>query len=159
MKVEWKMSLEIWSLCWTQEITQTLGLAINPIARGLFEWQSPDQPSPWMSHPKSTFPLPCNSRYPFTFLQPQLLTSWVTYILCPFFMNIIQLEEQPYTNIFDYFQPKLFNFYLFTYDFWALLSLHNYPGFSPVAASKGYPLVSVRRILTVVASLVVQHGL
>ena len=49
--------------------------------------------------------------------------------------------------------------YFLIYLFLAVLSLHHCVGFSLVAASKGYSLVVARRLLIVVASLVVEHGL
>ena len=41
----------------------------------------------------------------------------------------------------------------------AVLSLHGCSGFSPVAARAGYSLVAVRSLLTVMTSLVAEHGL
>ena len=41
----------------------------------------------------------------------------------------------------------------------AVLSAHCCMGFSLVAASGGYSLVAVHRLLTAVASLVAKHGL
>ena len=40
-----------------------------------------------------------------------------------------------------------------------VLGLHCYAGFSLVAASRGYSLVVVHRLLIVVASVVVEHGI
>ena len=40
-----------------------------------------------------------------------------------------------------------------------MLSLHSCSGFSLVAESGGYPLVAVPRLLTVMTSLVAEHGL
>ena len=45
------------------------------------------------------------------------------------------------------------------YLFWAVLGLHCCTGFSLVAASMGYSLAEVLRLLIVVASLVAKHGL
>ena len=47
----------------------------------------------------------------------------------------------------------------FIYLFWAMLGLHCYTGFSPVAASESYSLVVVLGLLNTVASLIAQHGL
>ena len=41
----------------------------------------------------------------------------------------------------------------------AVLGLHCFEGFSLVVASGGYSLVAVHGLLTVVASLVAEHGL
>ena len=49
--------------------------------------------------------------------------------------------------------------YFLIYLFLAVLGLYCCVGFSRVAASKGYSLVVARRLLIVVASLVVEHGL
>ena len=43
--------------------------------------------------------------------------------------------------------------------FLAMLGLHCYMSFSLVAASRGYSLAVVCRLLTAVASLVAEHGL
>ena len=47
----------------------------------------------------------------------------------------------------------------FIYVVLAVLGLHCYEGFHLVAASGGYSLVAVRRLLTAAASLVAEHGL
>ena len=48
---------------------------------------------------------------------------------------------------------------LFTYLFMAVLGLHCCAGFSLVVESRGYSLVAVQGLLTVVASPAVEHGL
>ena len=47
----------------------------------------------------------------------------------------------------------------FIYLFLAVLGLHCYTGFSPVAACESYSLVVVPGLLDTVASLIAQHGL
>ena len=49
--------------------------------------------------------------------------------------------------------------FLNLYWFLAALGLCCCTGFSPLAASRGYSLAVVRRLLTAVVSLVVEHGL
>ena len=55
--------------------------------------------------------------------------------------------------------PHFFLLFLFIQLFLAMLSLHCSMGFSLVAASRGYSLVVVCRLLTAVASLVAERGL
>ena len=45
------------------------------------------------------------------------------------------------------------------YAFLVVLGLHCWVGFSLAAASRGYSLVAVEGFLTVVASLILEHGL
>ena len=49
------------------------------------------------------------------------------------------------------------SFYILLYLFWGMLGLHCCVGFSVVGESRGYFLVVVHRLLTVVASLVADH--
>ena len=49
--------------------------------------------------------------------------------------------------------------YLFIYLFLAVLGICQCTNFSLVVVSRGYFLVAARRLLTAVASLVVEHGL
>ena len=49
--------------------------------------------------------------------------------------------------------------FVFLSLFWVVLCLHCCMGFSLPAASRGYSLVAVHRLLTAVASLVVEHRL
>ena len=55
--------------------------------------------------------------------------------------------------------PHFFLLFLFIRVFLAMLGLHCYMSFSLVAASRGYSLAVVCRLLTAVASLVAEHGL
>ena len=52
----------------------------------------------------------------------------------------------------------LFKRILFIYLFLAMVGLHCSAGFSLAAASEGYSVVAVCRLLIVVASLVAEHG-
>ena len=71
----------------------------------------------------------------------------------------LELEEVGGVCLPRAFLVVVFKIDLFTYLFVAVLNLHSCVGFSLVAASRGYSLVAVRRLLMVVASLVAQHGL
>ena len=62
-------------------------------------------------------------------------------------------------NIFGLITNDNFKNNFIFYLFLAVLGLHCCAGFSLVAASRGYSLVTAHKLLIVVASLVVEHGL